>query len=186
MRRWMSIGCSVLVVVLFSAVLASAATSTLFGTQFKVGEAIQFRVEDSTTWWWGCCTCTESTILSWRVVASSGMTVYSVSHDAPVSSSLWVGSWSQTDSMGNPVPAGQYTLYVTTSAGTLSRCLSIYDPCGCYPRCVRCPCQQVSTITNCACRTSLVFVQPCAPTCAPLFWWFGTCTSGCSPCTSCP
>jgi hypothetical protein len=182
-RRWVFVGCALVTALLLSAVAASAATS-LFGTRFNVGETVQFRIEDSTTWWWGCCSCTESLVLSWRITDVSGVPLYSVVHDAPVPSSSWLGTWSQTRLDGTPVPVGQYILYVDTSAGTMSRCFSIYDRCSCCNPCTSCVCEHVTSITSCACRTSLVFVDTCT-NCLPFFGVFGCfsspCCSGCSP-----
>ena len=183
--KWARISCAV---VLLSLMVGSAAmASSLFGTTYNLGEQIKFQVEDSTTWWWGCCNCCEeSVVLGWRVVNASEQVVYSVIHDAPVSSSLWQGSWSQTDMNGLAVAAGRYKLYVDTSAGTLSRCFTLRDPCGCNwctswctSSCTSCVCEEVSSITNCSCRTALVFVEDCNTGCFPLFWW-----GCCNPCTS--
>jgi hypothetical protein len=177
------------VVALLASSIAGAAgtSSTFFGTRFKTGESIQFKVEDTTTWWWGCCSCSESVVLGWRVTAATGQSVYSIVHDAPVSSSMWQGSWAQIDMNGVQVPVGQYILYVDTSAGTLSRCFTIYDPCDYCNRWSACStCNEVASITDCACRTSLVFVSSCSG-CFPLFGWFGGCySSPCTSCSSCP
>lgn len=169
--------------------------SSLFGTNYNLGEEIQFRVEDSTTWWWGCCACEESVVLGWRVVNTYEQVVYSVIHDAPVSSSLWRGSWLQQDMNGLAVAAGQYKLYVDTSVGTLSRCFTLRDPCGCNwgtswcaSSCTSCVCEDVPSITTCACKTTLVFVDDCNTGSFPFFWWgCNTCTSTTSSsCSSCP
>ena len=183
-RRWVLVGCAVVLSLALVAVAASAATS-LFGTRFNVGEEIQFKVEDSTTWWWGCCACEETLILGWRVTTLDGIAVYSVVHDAPVAASVWQGSWNQTGLDGLAIAAGQYMLVVDTSAGTLSRCFSIYDPCGCRPctSCSSCVCESVSSVTNCYCKTTLVFVDTCT-NCFPFFGLFGCCSSPCT--SSCP
>jgi hypothetical protein len=182
--RWASV-VGVLLVVL---VLLSFAVLPATSARFRLGNNIQFRIEDSTTWFWGCCTCAESLVLGWRIVTSSEHVVYSVVHDAPVSSSLWLGTWTQVDIDSIAVPAGQYKLYVDTSAGTLSRCFTLYDPCGCNwcTSCSWCACEGVSSITDCACRTALVFVDSCTTGCFsfPFFWGWGSC--GCSSCSSCP
>lgn len=84
---------------------------------------------------------------------------------------------------------GAYTLYVDTSVGTLSRCFTIYDPCtrcGWTPACRTCACNQVTSITGCASRTTLVFVNTSRSRCVSLFGWFGSCSSPCNPCTTCP
>jgi len=181
-RKLVLVSCVLGIALLATSFVSGAWTSSsMFGTRFKVGETVEFRIEDQTTWFWGCCACEETMVLGWRVVSSSGGTIYSVMHDAPVSSSLWQGSWSQTDISGVQVAVGEYMIYVDTSVGTLSRCFKVYDPCN---RCYSCPtctvCTEVSTITDCACRTSLVFVESCTG-CFPLFGWFGGC---CSPCAS--
>jgi hypothetical protein len=179
MKRWLVVAC-VLALVLAS-FAASAASSSLFGNRFKLGTDVQFRVEDSTTWWWGCCSCSASQVLGWRVTTSSGLVVYSVVHDAPVAASAWVGTWTQMDIDAKAVVAGSYVLYVDTSAGTLSRCFTLYDPCGCAScstPCWSCACQEVSTITTCSCQTTLVFVDTCTTGCLPFFGWFG-CPGGC-------
>jgi hypothetical protein len=182
MKRWAVVAC--VLALLLASFAASAASSSLFGARFTVGTEVQFRVQDSTTWWWGCCSCSESQVLGWRVTASSGLVVYSVVHDAPVPASAWVGTWTQVDTNAMAVPSGKYVLYVDTSAGTLSRCFTLVDPCGCsscYTPCWSCQCQEVSTITTCACQTSLVFVDTCATGCLPFFGWFGcsSCGGGC-------
>jgi len=189
-KKWARLGCVLVVVLAMGAVVASAGTSSsLFGTKFNVGQEITFKVENSTTWWWGCGTCCpDVTILGWRVASSAGVTVYSVIHDAAVSASIWQAAWAQTDSAGAAVAAGAYTLYVDTSAGTLSRCFTIYDPCNrclsCLP-CSTCMCQSVSSITNCSCRTTLVFVNTCTGGCGfpfPFPFFGGTCGCSSTPC----
>jgi hypothetical protein len=174
-------------VVLMASLAASASSTSLFGTRFKLGTEIQFRIEDQTTWWWGCCECAPSEVLGWRVASASGQVVYSVVHDAAVPASSWIGSWTQVGASATAVAAGQYILYVDTTAGTLSRCFTLYDACGCstcWSPCTSCACQDVSTITTCACRTSLVFVDTCTSGCFSLFGVFG-CGCGCSSCGGC-
>jgi len=185
--KWARIGW---VVLFFSLIVGSAAmASSLFGTSYNLGEEIQFKVADSTTWWWGCCSCEESLVLGWRIGNASGQVVYSVIHDAPVPSSLWQGSWLQLDLNGIAVAAGQYMLYVDTSVGTLSRCFTVRDPCACSwcsSPCTSCVCEEVASIANCACRTALVFVEDCELGCFPFFWW-GCCSASTSTgCSSCP
>ena len=179
-RRWVLVGCALVLSLALAAVAAQGATS-LFGTRFNVGEEIQFKIEDSTTWWWGCCSCEETLVLGWRIANLSGVALYSVVHDAPVGASVWLGSWNQAKLDGTAVSAGQYMLVVDTSAGTLSRCFSIYDPCGCWScnSCTSCACEHVTSITTCACKTSLVFVDPCSTNCFPFFGLFGCCSSPC-------
>ena len=182
-RRWVFVGCVLVIALFLSSIAASSAT--LFGTRFRVGEGIQFQIEDSSTWFWGCCCCSceTTTVLGWRITNTSGQTVYSVVHDAPVSSTVWMGSWEQATVEGGAVSTGQYILYVDTSAGTLSRCFTIYDPCNYCRPCYSCVCEQVSSITDCGCKTSLVFVDSCTTGCFPFFGIFGSCGScGSSPC----
>jgi len=189
-RRWISIAGVLLAVLLFSALVGHAASgSTLFGTRFKLGATIQFAVEDSTIWWWGCCCncCSETLVLGWRIVNTAEQTIYSAPLTAPVSASMWQGSWNQVDASGIAAAAGQYKLYVDTSAGTLSRCFTIYDPCcRCCSPCSVCSCEQVTSISDCACRTTLVFVDSCQTGCFPFFGWLSGCCSPCSVCSSCP
>ena len=182
--KWARVGWVVLF--LSMAVGISAMASSLFGTTYDLGEEIQFQVQDSTTWWWGCCSCEDSLVLGWRIVNLSGQVVYSVIHDAPVSSAIWQGSWLQLDMNGIAVAAGQYKLLVDTSVGTLSRCFTIQDPCGCNwyvsSCCTSCVCEDVPTITNCSCSTTLVFVEDCNTGCFPFFFWGCSSSSGCSTC----
>ena len=183
---WVRIGC---VAVLLSLMVGGAAmASSLFGTTFQLGEAIQFEVEDTTTWLWGCCCCEDSLVLGWRIVNIYEQVVYSVVHDAPVASAIWQGTWMQLDMNDVAVAAGDYKLYVDTTVGTLSRCFTLRDPCNCCNWCNWCTsscascncCEDVSSISDCGCRTTLVFVEDdaCASGCFPFFWW------GC--CSSCP
>ncbi|MEW5825408.1 MAG: hypothetical protein AB1778_01095 [Candidatus Bipolaricaulota bacterium] len=185
MKKWALVGC--LMALLVATVATSASGATLYGTRFNLGTEIQFQVEDSSTWWWGCCCpCTPTSVLGWRITSSAGLVVYNVVFDAPVAASTWIGSWLQVDAGGVAVPAGQYMLYVDTTAGTLSRCLTLYDPCACswcYTACGACVCGEVPSITTCACRTELNFIEPCTCGCFSLFWWLGGC---CSPCATCP
>jgi len=189
-QRWTLVGGVVLVMVIVLSLVGAGATSSFFtGTRFRGGDPITFKVEDMSTWWWGCCTVSESLVLGWRVVDSTGQAVYSVVHDAPVSASLWQGTWLQMDAIGVSAPVGAYTLYVDTSAGTLSRCFTVYDPCtrcGWTPACSTCACNQVTSITGCASRTTLVFVDTSTSRCVSPFGWFGGCCSPCNPCTTCP
>ena len=183
-HRWALVVCTLVLSLAVASVVATPAT-TLFGTRYQVGETIVFEVQDSTTWWWGCCSCEATQIFGWRILDGNGMTVYSVIHDAPVSASIWQGSWTQIHADGTAVAGGQYTLYVDTSLGTLSRCLTIYDPCGCGSACSSCSscgCEQLSSITSCSCKASLVFVDT-SPCVFPFFGLFGGCCSnpcGCS------
>lgn len=183
--RLARMGSLVMVLVLVTS-LTGLAYSSLFGTRFDLGEEIRFEIEDATTWWWGCCSCDTSLVLGWRIVNTAEQAIYSVIHDAPVAATIWQGSWMQVDSMGVAVPAGEYKLYVDTSVGTLSRCFEIYDPCACN-WCYSCnpcySCQDVTSVANCACRTTLVFVEECEFGCFPLFQWgCSSCNSGCSGC----
>lgn len=179
--KWARIGLAGLLLVM---VVGSAAmASSLFGTTYNVGEEIRFQVEDSTSWWWGCCSCEDSLVLGWRIVNASGQVVYSVIHDAPVAASIWQGSWLQLDMNGVAVAAGQYKLLVDTSAGTLSRCFKIQDPCNscnnwCTSGCTSCICDDVPSITTCSCTTTLVFVDDCNSGFFPFFLW------GCNSCSS--
>lgn len=187
-RRWISVGCVLLsTLLLVSLVGFSWGVS---GTRFKIGEAITFEVRDSTTWWWGCCSCSETRVLGWRIANNAGQTLHSVVLPGPgVPASTWQGSWDQFDANGLAVAAGQYKLLVDTSAGTLSRCFSIYDPCGCvscYSPCSSCACEELSSITDCSCKVSLVFVDNCQVGCFPLFWWGGCCGSSTSTGCGCP
>lgn len=187
MKRWTVL--AIVSIVILASVGASASTTSLFGTRFRVGTEIQFRVEDDVTWWWGCCSCAPSQVLGWRVVSSTGTVVYSVVHDAAVPAASWVGSWTQVDASAQAVPAGQYMLYVDTSVGTLSRCFTLYSPCACSPctpMCWTCSCDQTPSITNCSCRASLVFVDTCTSGCLPFFGWFGCGCNSCSGCSGTP
>ncbi len=182
--RWVSIATVVLLVL----ALASFAALPASSTRFRVGTEIQFKIEDSSTWFWGCCGCCEcadTLVLGWRIVDSVEQVVYSVVHDAPVASSVWLGTWTQVDSGGVAVSEGYYKLYVDTSVGTLSRCFTVYDPCSCCwgcNICSACACTDVACITSCACRTSLVFVDTCSTGCYfPLFWGWGCCGCPSSP-----
>jgi len=182
--KWAVVGGVLLLALLVSSVVAFSATAT----RFRAGTDIQFRVQDSSTWFWGCCgccACEDTLVLGWRVVTTAEQVMYSVVHDAPVSASAWLGRWNQLDSAGGAVPTGQYKLYVDTSIGTLMRCFTLYDPCACSwcNPCSTCACTDVASITSCACRTNLVFVDSCSTGCFtfPLFWGWG-----CGGCSSCP
>jgi hypothetical protein len=190
---WKAVWCVLLVVMLLSSITVVSIGSSLYGNRFRLGQTIQFKVQDSTTWFWGCCSCEVTSVLGWRIVNSAEQVVYSVIHDAAVAASAWQGSWAQADAGAISVPGGQYKLYVDTSVGTLSRCFTIYDPCArnwCNPcarswcsGCSQCVCEGVSSITTCACRTTLAFVDSCQTGCVsfPFFWGWGC---GCS--SSCP
>ena len=181
--KWIRI--SWLVLFLTMAVASAAMASSLFGTTYDLGEEIRFQVQDSASWWLGCCSCEDSLVLGWRIVDQSGQVVYSVIHDAPVSSAIWQGSWLQLDMNGIAVVGGQYKLLVDTSVGTLSRCFTLRDPCGCnwYPSSCYSSCdvcEDVPSITNCSCTTTLVFVEDCNTGCFPFFLW--GCNSNSSGC----
>ncbi len=194
MRRWLTRGSIVLLVLLMMAVVVGQATTTASDGRYRVGETIQFKIQDTTTsaWWWGCCcccqcTCSNTQILGWHIANSSGQTIYMVVHDAPVAASIWQGNWAQINSTGVAIPAGEYMLYVDTSVGTLSDSFQIYDPCSCcgcwgwpcnwYWNCNWCN-ETSSITTNCYCRTSLVLLKEAVDYCQPLFRW------PCNPC--CP
>lgn len=174
-QRWVWLGVALLVVGVCAQV-AIAGSSGLFGDRYDVGELIQFRVVDETSWWWGCCppTCATSEVYGWRVAHAGGSIVFGVEFDVALPSSGWVGNWAQVDLNGLPVPAGTYILYVDTSVGTLSRCFRIVDPC-CWDLCWWCcSCEANPCITQCQCMTSLEWVYPepdccwpCWPPCCP-------------------
>lgn len=174
-RRRLVLVVGVLVLVSLTSVVALSASPA----RFKLGEDIQFRATDSTAWFWGCCTCTETLILGWRIVNSMEQVIYSVRHDVPVPSSSWLGTWSQVDSESAAAPEGVYKLHVDTSVGMLSRCFVLYDPCSCCwcGPCPSCTCEDVFSITNCACRVTLAFTDACQTGCLsfPLFWGWGCC-----------
>lgn len=182
MRKRSAAICGVLLLVLLAWSVAALPATT---ARFKLGGDVQFRVQDSTTWFWGCCSCSEALVLGWRIVTTTEQVIYSVVHDAPVSAAVWLGTWNQLDTGGSAAPVGQYKLYVDTSVGTLSRCFTLYDPCGCNwcNPCSTCVCADVSSITDCACRTTLVFVDSCQTGCFsfPFFWGWG-----CGGCSTCP
>jgi len=176
----------VLVAVLVLSAIAVQAGSmyTTWTGRYKIGETVAFKIVDSGGGWWSCgqCnTCGQSQILGWHIADSSGQTIYTVVHDAPVPSSSWQGTWTQVDANGAAVAAGTYTLYVDTSVGTLTRFIKLYDPCnsctwGWGWSCNTC--QETATIvTNCYCRTSLV-LQKETTTCGWPFWW-PCCTPKC-------
>ncbi len=186
MRRWLTRGSIVLLVLLMMAVVVGQAATTVSDGRYKVGETIQFKIQNTTSsWWWGCCccqcTCDETQVLGWHIANSSGQTIYMVVHDAPVAASIWQGNWAQINSTGVAIPAGEYMLYVDTSVGTLSDSFQVYDPCcGCWGWWWNCNwCNETSSITtNCYCRTSLVLLKEAVDYCQPLFRW------PCNPC--CP
>jgi hypothetical protein len=178
-RRWIAIGSALLCVVVLVSLVGGA--WTLSGTRFRAGQQITFEIQDTTTWFWGCCCncCEETLVLGWRIVDASELTLHSVALQQPAYASMWQGTWNQIDANGVAVSAGQYKLYVDTSAGTLSRCFTVYDPCSCTSWCSACNCtvcEDVDCITDCACKVSLVFVDNCSPCIFPFFWW-GCCGS---------
>ncbi len=189
MKQWGTRVAIVLVVVLALTAVVAQAASTSSNGRYKLGEAISFKVQDEHIGWWNCCCqscCPGTQITGWHVTDSSGQTVYSVVFDSPGVASTWEGSWGQVNMDGVAVAAGNYTLYVSTSVGTLSRTVTLYDPCcggcgcGCgwtwwWWGCSSCN-QQASITTNCNCKTSLVLLSESSTCCGSLFWW---------PCSSC-
>jgi len=92
----------VLVAVLVLSAIAVQAGSmyTTWTGRYKIGETVAFKIVDSGGGWWSCgqCnTCGQSQILGWHIANSSGQTIYTVVHDAPVPSSSWQGTWTQVD-----------------------------------------------------------------------------------------
>jgi len=178
-HRWAWASVVLIVAVLSATIVGSAATYSNWSGNYKLGETVLFKVESQQLWWWNCCCCNQNstcpavTISGWRVADSSGKTIYKVVFDAPVAASGWQGSWGQVDSSNAAVAAGNYTLYVDTSVGTLSRHIHIYDPCSCcwswYWGCHTCG--EVPSITNCGCRTSLVLLEKTETSCCWPFWW---------------
>ncbi len=173
---WASVVLVGLVVVM--AVAASATTYSNWSGKYKVGETVLFKV-DSHQLWGGCCCCNQQTtcpavkISGWHVNDSTGKTIYKVVFDQPVSATGWQGTWGQVDSSNKAVPAGNYILYVSTSVGTLSRYIRIYNPCNsCWWWYWGCnTCGEVPSITNCGCRTSLVLLENVDKKCCFPFWW---------------
>ncbi len=179
-KRFVWSGVVLVGLVVIAAVVGAASTSSsVWSGRYRVGETVLFKVEDQKVFCWCCCccqpACPETQVLGWHIADSSGEGIYSVVHDAPVPASIWQGSWSQINSLGAFVAPGYYTLYVDTSVGTLTRYLCLYDPCSCcwsLGCCWSCyPCGQTSTITDCCCRASLVWVVEETPCCHLFFWW---------------
>ena len=181
MNKWSTRGSVILLVLLMAVVVVGQATTVTANGCYEVGELVQFNVQDTTRfWWWGdcCCqsSCDETQVTGWHIANSSGETIFEVLHDndGPTAASAWQGNWAQIDSTGVEVPAGEYTLYVDTSVGTLSRSLRVYDPCsGCgycnfFWNCNWCNTTSIIT-TDCYCRTSLVLLKEGSDCCWPLF-----------------
>lgn len=170
--------------VLSVAVVEAGSTYTTSTGRYKLGGPVIFKVQDSGSNWWSCCccqcnTCNPSQVLGWHIEDSSGQIIYSVVHDAPVLSASWQGTWAQVDSSGAAVSAGNYILYVDTSVGTLSRFVTLYDPCNyCtwgWGWCCN-TCQEKPTIvTDCYCKASLVLLKQTTTCCWPFQWPCGNC-----------
>ena len=89
--RWVALGSILLVLLLVTSFVGVSATSP----RFRAGTEIQFKIEDSATWFWGCCGCCEcddTLVYGWRVVSTAEHVIYSVAHDTGVPSSVWAGS----------------------------------------------------------------------------------------------
>jgi len=101
-KRFVWSGVVLVGLLVIAAVMGAASTSSsVWYGRYRVGETILFKVEDEPRGWWGCCcecTCSETQILGWHIASSSGQTIYTVVHDAPVAASIWQGSWSQINS----------------------------------------------------------------------------------------
>jgi len=161
----------------------AASSSTTFFVNYSLGESVVFQVTERNNWWCGCCgsECCDTKILGWHVTDACGVWVYSVEYNVAVPASSWQGSWSQVDSSGVQVTAGSYQITVETSAGTLSRCVKIHDPCRCWCwnpcRCWSgCTCKELPSLTHCCCKVSLQLVVEGPSCCFPLF---GYCSAGC-------
>ena len=175
--KWLSFWRSVALIGLGFAVgiVGKAAPgSSMASAQYCLGETVLFRVVDHNICWWCCGSCEPTCateILRWHISDICGVWVYAVEHDVPVLASAWQGSWAQVNSSGAQVSSGYYQLTVETSAGTFSRCLRIYEACcrGCWNPCHcrnQCTCNEVTSITHCCCRTSLVMGEEpscCSP-----------------------
>ena len=179
---------SLLVVLVLSVVIVQAGSTYTTSTgRYKLGEPVVFKVDDTRSGWWGCCccqcaTCTTSQVLGWHIEDSSGQTIYTVMHDAPVLSASWQGTWTQVNASGVSVSAGNYTLYVETSVGTLSRHVTLYDPCnyctwGWSWYCNTCQ-ERAAIVTACNCRSSLQLLKVTSPCCWPFAW---PCCNPCNP-----
>jgi len=176
-KRWVIWG-GVVFALLATGILASGAG--LSWPRYPLGETILFHIDTQHTCWWTCCgcchcACPEVTVSGWRIVDSTGNTVYTLAYEIPISAVALEGSWKQTNDAGGAISAGTYTLYVNTSIGTLAQYFQIYDPCG---RCWSwpcCACEANSQMTHCCCRTTLVLSAEDAP-CAMLAW---PCCSSC-------
>lgn len=193
---WVRATVVLLALLIVAGILGQA--STIYSNRYKLGETVLFKVDDSGGSWWSCCcqcdTCSDTQVLGWRIANSSGQTIFSVVHDAPVLASTWQGSWVQVDSTGGAVAAGSYVLYVDTSVGTLSRFINLYDPCNYCGwswgwSCNTCQQEQATITTHCYCKTSLVLARE-SSTCNSCWWPFfrwpcsSSCSSGCS--SGCP
>ena len=155
--------------------------------KYRVGDAVLFRVETRKSCCCCCCSCADTEVLGWQVVDACGQLVHTMEYDPPGLSSTWEGTWTQIDLSGTQVPSGYYKLYVDTSAGTISRCFKIYNPCSCccWSSCwcrdlcswwSRCSCRENPTIKHCCCRVSLELVAETGTCC------LSSCWLGCSPC----
>lgn len=68
------------------------------------------------------------------------------------------------------VSPGCYVLYVDTSAGTLSRCLRLYDSTNPHPGRGYCPCERPAIRTGCYCQATLIVKVEQPPLYRPLSW----------------
>jgi len=186
MRRFIQLSACVVVTLAVVAPGAMAAATT--AERYEIGTMITFAVETrDTCWWCGCCCdpACDAEVAAWHVADASGVWIYSVVHDAPVTAANWQGTWSQTDATGVQLAAGIYSLVVDTTGGRLSRCIELVDPCttpcwspcrwwnSCCFRSRRCT--ETASLMTCCCEVSLVFVDEPSD-CFPFSW----------PCSTCP
>lgn len=99
---------------------------------FWLGESVQIELKVP---WRLCCCCAAPQVVGWRVETwPQGELVYSVSLEAPVAASDFSASWDQTDLSGAQVPAGYYTVVVSTTEGEYEAYLKLVEKaeCGCF------------------------------------------------------
>ena len=185
-KRFPMVSCLGVLVLLVAGLACGSVASTYSSTaRYSLGKTVLFGVEEEKLFclsccWGSCCQPTpcEIEVLGWHIMNACGESVYSVVHDVAVPASTWEGSWVQVDAFGTQVAAGYYKLCVDTSAGTISRCFEIYDPCPCWlcsccepkPRfCWSfCSCRETPSAKLCCRRATLEFVEEKRSSCFSL------------------
>lgn len=95
MAKWLSCAGVILVGIVLLAAATSGVAASMGGyaVDYRLGETLVFRVVDQALCYCPCQPSLGAVVLGWRMVDCCGHVVHSVTYEAPISATTWVGRW---------------------------------------------------------------------------------------------